>query len=69
MLAVVDRRAASAAPACAGPHPDEATCIVLALIDALSGTGGYLVEARNGELFVTPVEPGQGGARAAERPL
>jgi len=33
-----------------------ATCI-RALIDSLSGTEGYTVEARNGELFVTPVQP------------
>ncbi|HEY7084519.1 MAG TPA: hypothetical protein VH519_06850 [Hyphomicrobiaceae bacterium] len=33
-----------------------ATCIQ-ALIDSLSGTEGYTVEARNGELFVTPTQP------------
>ena len=42
------------------PHhaqgPDVATCI-LALIDSLAGTEGYTVEAHNGELFVTPVQP------------
>jgi len=36
--------------------PDAATCI-LALIDGLSGTGDDTVEARNGELFVTPAQP------------
>jgi hypothetical protein len=65
MLAAVDRQASSAAPVSAGPHPDEATRIVLALIDGLSGTGGYLVEARNGELFIIPASPGKGGAAAA----
>jgi hypothetical protein len=63
MLAAFDRQAS---PVSAGPHPDEATSIVLALIDGLSGTGGYLVEARNGELFITPAQPGNGGAPGAE---
>jgi hypothetical protein len=36
--------------------PDVATCM-LALIDSLSGTERYAVEARNGELIVTPVQP------------
>lgn len=43
--------------------PDVATCI-LALIDSLSGTEGYTLEARNGELFVTPVQPRNGGNQA-----
>ena len=43
--------------------PDVATCI-LALIYSLSGTEGYTVEARNGELFLTPVQPCNDGTKA-----
>ena len=43
--------------------PDVAICI-LALIDSLSGTKGYTVEARNGELFLTPVQPCNDGPKA-----
>jgi hypothetical protein len=55
MLAPVKGQGPVHKPA-AHPGPDVATCI-LALIDGLSGTRGYTVEARNGELFVTPVQP------------
>jgi hypothetical protein len=41
-----------------------ATCI-LALIDSLSGKEGFTVEARNGELFVTPVQPCDDGDQRA----
>jgi hypothetical protein len=44
--------------------PDVATCI-LALIDSLSGKEGFTVEARNGELFVTPVQPCDDGDQRA----
>ena len=54
MLAPVKAQGSAPSPAHGGP--DVATCI-LALIDSLSGTEGYTVEARNGELFVTPVQP------------
>jgi hypothetical protein len=54
MLAPIEAQGSS--PDRAHGGPDVATCI-LALIDSLSGTEGYTVEARNGELFVTPVQP------------
>jgi len=54
MLAPIE--AQGSAPDRAHGGPDVASCI-LALIDSLSGTEGYTVEARNGELFVTPVQP------------
>ena len=54
MLAPVKDEGFSRMPA--APAPDVATCI-LTLIDSLSGMAGYTVEARNGELFVTPVQP------------
>jgi hypothetical protein len=37
--------------------PDPAICL-LALIESLSGAADYKVEARNGELFITPLQPG-----------
>jgi len=43
--------------------PDVAACI-LALIDSLSATEAYTVEARNGELFLTPVQPCKAGKTA-----
>jgi hypothetical protein len=54
MLAPVEAQGSAPNPTHAGP--DVATCI-RALIDSLSGTEGYAVEARNGELFVTPAQP------------
>ena len=54
MLAPIKAQASAPNPTHGGP--DVAACI-LALIDSLSGTEGYTVEARNGELFVTPVHP------------
>jgi len=53
MLAPVKDQGSAPDPA---DGPDVATCI-RALIDSLSGTEGYTVEAHNGELFVTPVQP------------
>jgi hypothetical protein len=61
MLAPVKDQGSAPNPGQAGP--DVAACI-LALIDSLSGTEGYTVEARNGELFLTPVQPCNGGTTA-----
>jgi hypothetical protein len=54
MLAPVEGQGFSRKPAALAP--DVATCI-LALIASLSGMGGHTVEGRNGELFITPVQP------------
>ena len=62
MLAPVKGQRFAPRPA-ARATPDVATCI-LALIDGLSGTEGYTVEARNGELFVTPPQPRNGANKA-----
>jgi hypothetical protein len=62
MLAPVKGQGSAPQPA-AHAGPDVATCI-LALIDSLSGTAGYTLEARNGELFVTPVQPCNAGHKA-----
>jgi len=62
MLAPVKGHGSAPKPA-AHAGPDVASCI-LALIDSLSRSEGYTVEARNGELFVTPVQPCNGDHKA-----
>jgi hypothetical protein len=61
MLASVKDQGSAPNPVHVGP--DVAACI-LALIDSLSATEAYTVEARNGELFLTPVQPCNGGTTA-----
>jgi len=57
MPAPVNRQASPVEPLLARVSPDPAICI-LALIESLSGAADYRVEARNGELFITPLQPG-----------
>lgn len=62
MLAPVKGQRPAPKPA-AHAGPDVASCI-LALIDGLSDTRSYMVAARNGELFITPVHPFIAGNQA-----
>ena len=54
MLTMMDGRVPAVEPAAPAPAPDEPMCIFAALIDGLTSPERYTVEARNGELFVTP---------------
>ena len=57
MLTMMDRSKPAGEPVALAPILDEPMCIFAALIDSLTSCERYTLEARNGELFITPAGP------------
>ena len=57
MLAMQKGRVPATEPTVQAAAPDEPMSILTALIDGLTSGERYTIEARNGELFVTPMQP------------
>ena len=57
MLTMQKGRAPANKPTVPAAAPDEPMSILAALIDGLTSGERYTIEARNGELFVTPTRP------------
>ena len=54
MLTMMDRSMSAVEPVALAASLDEPVCIFAALIDSLTSCERYILEARNGELFITP---------------
>ena len=57
MLAMQKGRVPATEPTVQAAASDEPMSILAALIDGLTSGERYTIEARNGELFVTPMQP------------
>ena len=54
MLTMMDRRLPAVETVSPAPAPGEPMYVFAALIDSLTSPERYSLEARNGELFITP---------------
>ena len=57
MLTMMNRPMPAVEPVDQAPNRDEPACIFAALIDSLTSSERYTLEACDGELFITPVQP------------
>jgi hypothetical protein len=67
MLTMMDRAKPAVDAVAAAAALDEPACIFAALIDGLASTERYTIEARNGELFITPARRSYGPVLRVEK--